>query len=87
MWLSRHPHTLVVAATAIYGTALLAQWCGGRRLHDLVKVRHPDNEIFELLGVSPDGRIAYYHHAATLDGPDSELKRLHHVRIAPCSEQ
>jgi hypothetical protein len=81
-WAPRSPHRLVVAASGLYGTAMLAMWEGGTRWRDLVRVRDPNNEGFTLLGVSRDGRFITYEHSRNVAGDlDRVAETAHHHRL------
>lgn len=59
LWLPGRPHTLAFGASGLYGTGMLALW-EGRALRRLVRVAHPDEEMFRVVGASADGRTLVY---------------------------
>ena len=60
VWVPLHPHRLAVATCGLYGKASLVLWEGGTHWRSLHRVRRPEGECFELLGVTGDGRQIVY---------------------------
>lgn len=79
VWLPNKPHSLVFAATGIYGKAMLALWNSSTSLHMLHHVKHPDSEWFHLDGVSPNGQVIAYRYAPY--DADQFYQRILHMKL------
>jgi hypothetical protein len=81
VWVPRHPHRLVVATCGVYGKASLVMWDGGTHWRSLHPVRQPENECFELFGVTDDGRQIVYGHDPNTGVPTARLSRRHWLKL------
>ncbi|MDQ2730375.1 MAG: hypothetical protein M3Y56_01840 [Armatimonadota bacterium] len=78
LWLPSRPHALAFGASSTYGPPMLALWNGGQ-LHQLVRVKDPEGELFELWGLAADGHTLLYSRGE--DSSKGIVWRRYHVRV------
>jgi hypothetical protein len=83
VWVPRHGHRLVVAASGVYAKALLGLWDDGSHWRSLHRVRRPDDEDFTLYGATSDGRLIVYGHTTDLDKDPTGLDQRRWLQLPP----